>query len=685
MSFTFVILLLGISSIAHAQLDFGKLVNPGPLASPHSSLEGIKNCNQCHSTSKGVPDEKCLTCHKEIQQRIVQRKGFHARVTGNCISCHSDHKGADYDLKGLSRLQFDHTDTGWPLTGKHQTLACPSCHTKMRKNVSTGTPASSKTYLGNNSECKTCHKDPHQSRGAAFQKCYKCHDTSSWAQRPRSNFNHNKETKFAQITGAHATLACKQCHTNKSWAPLSMECSSCHKDPHDGKFGKTCENCHNTKSWTAQMQKGGVVVPGKLPKGAKAGSVGAAVKIPSGFDHGKTEFPLTGLHKAVTCKGCHGPVIGKMENFKDCVGCHQNPHGDQFEKIWTPKPCSSCHSTAGFKKLGFDHNQDSRFEIQGKHKQVKCASCHTQGKFRWLSEAPDCVVCHNDPHRGQFAKQTCASCHTYDGFSVKKFDHNNTSFPLVGKHQAVACDTCHIENKFKGISHECNSCHNDFHKGELGMECERCHSPVKSFTDVEFDHNRESKFRIDGQHVKNQCYQCHWNYKFKLGDFKCSTCHVDVHKGSFGPDCDRCHTTSGFSMKEGFHEFGSFRITGVHNKIDCVQCHSPKKPARARPMECATCHKDPHMGSLSNDCSTCHGQTAWMPTTFRHNQTGFELSGAHRFLSCDQCHSNRVFGGLPSECFFCHFKDFNASLPQHVGAPTTCNTCHYTFGFRPTK
>lgn len=708
-------------SNAHAQLDFGKLVNPGPLSSPHSTLEGIKNCTTCHATSNGVPDEKCLTCHKEISERIDQHKGYHARVSGTCVSCHSEHKGKDYDITGLSRLQFDHTETGWPLTGKHADMDCPKCHTKSRKSVATGQLIQRKTYLGNNSACSSCHKSPHQNKKALFQQCYKCHDTNAWEKRDQPNFNHSKETKFA-LTGSHEVVDCIKCHTKKVWAPIPMACVNCHADPHDGQFGKTCNTCHNTQSFkSASAAAGGAAgaaAPGVPVKGAAAlkGGKGAAAgtgqssKLTAGFDHAKTQFPLTGKHKAVTCKSCHGPVIGKMDNFQDCVGCHKNPHGTQFQARWTNKACSDCHSTEGFRKLKFNHNQDSRFEILGKHKLVKCASCHTKGRFRWLDSTPDCKVCHADPHKGQFEPKPCASCHNYDGFKMSKsapstlgaktagvptsssampsmagFNHDQTGFPLVGRHQAVTCDNCHVGGKFKDIGRACNSCHNDFHKGELGFECERCHSPMTSFNDVEFNHNREAKFRIDGAHVKNECNQCHWNNKYKFGDFSCSTCHIDIHKGSFGPNCDRCHTTTGFKLAEGFHNFGSFRITGVHNKIDCVTCHNPKAPARARPMECSSCHKDPHMGSLSQECSTCHGQTAWMPTTFRHNQTGFELSGAHRFLTCDSCHKNRIFGGLPNECFFCHFKDFNASLPQHVGAPTTCNTCHYTFGFRPAK
>ncbi|MCC7460647.1 MAG: hypothetical protein IT286_05030 [Proteobacteria bacterium] len=642
---------------AHAQLDFTKWVNPGPLSSPHKTLEGIKNCTQCHSTAQGVPDEKCLNCHKEIDERIKQRKGFHSRVMGSCVKCHGEHKGADYDVTGLSRMVFDHTETGWPLTGKHANMDCPKCHTKTRKNVMTGELGQRRTYLGNTSTCQACHKSPHQNRKQAFQQCYKCHDTSSWAKREQPNFSHNQETKFA-LTGSHEAVDCIKCHTKKVWAPLSMACSNCHKDPHGGRFGTTCETCHNTKAWastsaTASKPAAPVAKPGVAVKApGKTRDIGKAAPVTAAFDHSKTAFPLLGKHQTVPCKSCHGSKLGKIKkNFSDCVGCHADVHKGAF----APTPCYSCHNNDGFKNVKMTPAPTPA--VQSSRAPVSSAS------------TPAPVVS---------APRTTAA--------MAGFDHTTTGFPLVGKHQAVTCDNCHEGGKFKGVGRSCNSCHNDFHKGELGFECERCHSPLQSFNDIEFNHNREARFRLDGAHVRNQCNQCHWNNKYKFGDFSCSTCHFDVHKGANGQKCENCHTTTGFKQaKVGFHEFGSFRITGVHDKMDCVTCHNPKAPARARPMECSSCHKDPHMGSLSQECSNCHGQVAWLPTTFRHNQTGFELSGAHRFLSCDSCHKNRIFGGLPTECMFCHLKDFNAGLPAHVGGSMNCSTCHYTFGFRPAK
>lgn len=663
-------LLLGFlfGNPAFAQFDFSQWINPGPLSKPHESLEGVRNCTQCHATARGVPDRKCLECHNEIQERLAARKGYHARVTEQCLVCHSEHKGKNYDVTGLSRLPFDHADTGWSLTGAHKTVDCKKCHTQKRRHTKTGRKINRTTYLEAKTACISCHADPHKSKKPSFERCEKCHTTVTWEKlKRRLRFNHNRETVF-RLTGAHKKVDCYDCHKKKIWAPVAhKQCTACHVDPHKGRFGKKCEDCHNTFNW----------------KRVRAGK-----KLKPTFDHNKTRFPLRGKHRFVTCKRCHGPVIGKMKNFKQCSGCHNNPHGDQFQKYWNKKKvCSDCHLTKGWRVLSFRHNRDSRYDLVDKHKAVPCNQCHTKGIYRWLTQTPSCDTCHVDVHKKQFTKP-CAACHTQKGFRVLKFDHNRDSpFPLVGKHKYVKCEYCHPNGRYRPLERNCSGCHNDFHRGALGNECRRCHSPI-AFNDIDFDHNREARFPLRGKHTENQCNQCHINYQYKLPSYECASCHLDIHKGSFGQACERCHTTSGFSVRPGFHDFGEFSLGGAHDRVDCLTCHGPKAAIRTEPTQCASCHKDPHMNSFGNRCYTCHGQYAWLPSKFRHNQTGFELSGAHRFLSCDRCHFNRVLGGLPQECTFCHIKDFRdpSVFPPHqnaVGLP--CDTCHLTFGWRPTR
>jgi cytochrome c553 len=57
-------------------------------------------------------------------------------------------------------------------------------------------------------ECSDCHEDIH--RGKFDQACRVCHNTSSWRNVNRAEFDHGK-TRYP-LTGEHAALACEKCH-----------------------------------------------------------------------------------------------------------------------------------------------------------------------------------------------------------------------------------------------------------------------------------------------------------------------------------------------------------------------------------------------------------------------------------------------------------------------------------------
>ena len=51
--------------------------SPGPLASPHAGLEGLKNCTACHPAGEQLSPDRCFDCHKELKARVGSGKGFH--------------------------------------------------------------------------------------------------------------------------------------------------------------------------------------------------------------------------------------------------------------------------------------------------------------------------------------------------------------------------------------------------------------------------------------------------------------------------------------------------------------------------------------------------------------------------------------------------------------------------------
>ena len=98
-------------------------ISPGPLSRAHAKLEGSTHCLDCHDPEKGVAADKCLGCHKPLQERVAAGKGLHARPEyRDCKTCHVEHQGVEYELVWWGKAgkkAFDHAQTGHPLAGKH--------------------------------------------------------------------------------------------------------------------------------------------------------------------------------------------------------------------------------------------------------------------------------------------------------------------------------------------------------------------------------------------------------------------------------------------------------------------------------------------------------------------------------------------------------------------------------------
>ena len=79
------------------------------------------------------------------------------------------------------------------------------------------------------------------------------------------------------------------------------------------------------------------------------------------------------------------------------------------------------------------------------------------------------------------------------------FDHASTGFELRGPHQTVRCETCHLNEIFKGTPRECAICHvQNNPRGALARSvkhipvsaaCDSCHAPSSpSFSGLVFSH-----------------------------------------------------------------------------------------------------------------------------------------------------------------------------------------------------
>ena len=198
-------------------------ISPGDLAKPHAHLEGLSNCTKCHTLGKKVVNEKCLDCHKEIKERIDQRKGYHssAEIRGkNCFECHSDHHGVKFEMIRFDLEKFNHSLTGYKLLGAHARKKCKDCH-KSKYISDQEIKKKTYTYLGLNTTCLTCHTDYHQK--TLSPDCASCHDFDAF--KPAPLFDHSK-SKFKLIGIFLPLLFCNSFNVvTSSWvnsSPLSV-------------------------------------------------------------------------------------------------------------------------------------------------------------------------------------------------------------------------------------------------------------------------------------------------------------------------------------------------------------------------------------------------------------------------------------------------------------------------------
>ncbi len=526
-------------------------ISPGELSRPHAMLEGISNCTACHALGEAVKNDKCLDCHTELGTRITARRGFHGKLGSSpCVECHKEHHGRGFALVRFNTEEFDHASVGFSLEGKHRRLECARCHTAEHIKASdvraNAKLLESRTYLGLERECIACHTDIH--RGQLSPDCQQCHGSNQW--RPASGFVHDR-ARF-RLTGRHAEVSCEGCHprsggesTPVKFAGLQFSsCSSCHGDPHRGRFRQPCEGCHTTGGWKS-----------------RAGSR---------FNHAATRFELRGRHATVPCDGCHVPSrersSGKLTQsfavgrFKRCADCHKDPHRGEFAGRPDGGACESCHTEDGFAPTRFSHDS-ARFALQGRHRSVACARCHTpdSGERRAgtslsfsIRKYQQCADCHADAHGGQFAfradKGACESCHSVEGYLPPTYtvrEHNLSRFALTGSHDAVPCAACHPAWSVQGKSTRrfvwkenvrCTTCHRDVHlqqfnTGKYGG-CESCHSTA-SWPVVAFNHAKTG-FPLSGKHAGIACERCHTVARVQ-GDrsvrqfagtpTRCSDCH----------------------------------------------------------------------------------------------------------------------------------------------------------------
>lgn len=243
------------------------------------------------------------------QPQPGQRRGGDITSSLPCTACHTT-DGWKTRATGGDTGGFDHSKTGFPLTGMHASVACVSCHVANRP-----TPKR---------ECASCHDDWH--RGRLSSSCDRCHASTSWKMTKPMEIH--RFTRFP-LTGMHALADCNECHrraADHQWTGAPTDCFGCHekeylrpnlRPAHQGPgvvdpFPRDCSVCHRSISWVPAFVR--LTPTGVAPQGLTA--AGAAA--PRTHD---LRFPISfGPHRMAACSDCHtSPTIAQAIR---CVGCH---------------------------------------------------------------------------------------------------------------------------------------------------------------------------------------------------------------------------------------------------------------------------------------------------------------------------------------------------------------------------
>lgn len=551
-----------------------------------------------------------------------------------------------------------------------------------------------------------------------------------------------------KLARAHQELEglsnCTQCHEFGS-KELGPRCLECHKplkrrvDAHAGMHGRlpagrSCLDCHRDhRGLGASLTEWG----GPRDR----------------FDHELTGWGLTGKHATAKCNDCHEPRLVEAAELRKrfgsantgtylglkhaCAACHFDEHRGQLKT-----DCSKCHDARRFSSTpGFRHSRV--FRLRGAHRHTQCSKCHPRASdpqthpafpppakassfVRYVPTAKRCADCHKDPHDGKLGLD-CQKCHsekswhaTRTGQAAPTF-HDQSRFPLEGKHRDVSCEKCHPAKPrggmvLRGFPFEnCSDCHVDAHLGQLVKppdtlsHCERCHDEEGFYpNNYPLINHDLTRYPLRGAHQAVACNACHTQDREGLGgqpkpdgrqvqqvvftrlvwpgkDFsRCESCHQDPHQGQFSDgdrplECARCHQVKSFQELVFDHDAdSSFPLRGRHQKVSCTRCHGAATPKgqmawRGTPTACGACHTDVHQGQFQaspgngTDCAHCHNEQGFVPSHFVHGDprfTPFELRGGHAALACRRCHPRQPGrNGAPLASWY-------------RGVPTRCDGCH---------
>jgi len=552
-------------------------------------MHGTARCSSCHTQPAESTPSACRDCH--ISDFIASSDPEHESA-GYPLDCELCHDSFNWNST------FLHEETGFLLTGAHETTLCIECH-------------NDQNYGDTPETCFDCHQPaweasepPHED--APFSAiCEDCHSTTAWLP---SSWSHDTDTEYP-LTGAHIGPDCESCHTVSPYANQSSLCVDCHESDYTNtlepnhitnSIPTTCEVCHSTDNWSSEE-----------------------------IDHDQTGFPLLGAHASLNCAGCHADGY---DIESECQSCHMddftstsNSTSPDHTQYGFSQDCLNCHGQTSWKPSFFSHSLElTGFAIQGAHLSLlpeNCFSCHESGQWSGLST--ECFSCHegnfentSDPDhdtRG-YPQHLCESCHSQDAWVPSTFAHSQPS---------ITCATCHMVEYGETTEPPHNAL-------SFSTDCSSCHG-VNQWSPSSYAHDLESTgFLIEGAHLQVSCISCHstWDPPTEIRTCAAVSCHLSDYQSATNPNhasasfplnCESCHTSTNWVPSSFDHDGQYFPIyNGQHRNEwnDCSQCHVDGNDFAVFTCFGSGCHNVAEMNDehcVEGDCESCGGQT--YPTT----------------------------------------------------------------------
>jgi len=318
---------------------------------------------------------------------------------------------------------------------------------------------------------------------------------------------------------------------------------------------------------------------------------------------------------------------------QSCFDCH----GDRYlattdpdhVTLGYPRTCDSCHATEAWRPAS-NGNHDF-WPLTGAHEVAACESCHADG---YVGTPTQCSGCHlpeyeatTDPdHVASGFATSCETCHGTAAWTPATFDHDQF-WPIRGKHETVACTTCHAGGVYEGTPRDCAGCHlpdyqattDSNHVAEqFPTTCEACHSE-NGWSPAAYDHDQY--WPLEGRHATTSCESCHVGGVYAGTPRTCDGCHHPDYVATTSPahsqvgiptSCDDCHTPANWATDEFPQHNALFPITnGDHSRFSCNECHITA--AGYSEFTCTGCHtgehnlnkmNSEHLGEVGNYQST---------------------------------------------------------------------------------